>query len=252
MSHRSLDVLSTSSMDRLSISQFELEQATFEVRFQEAYLHWDRAGAVWSHAKRVRSDLELVDASPGRTVFRRGRHFELAVQLDRINVTAVEANEVWSDYLEMVDEFVLSTLRILEVNSLDRVGSRFIHFKKVTTKEAAAVDLQSTGLFQLPARPLFGVKNPKVLYPEIGVRFEGPSTGVTVKLKAEGRRLKLSLPLGAKKDLYEYSEEYEGIVFDIDCFTTVPIDIGKLGPSEWLERWRHVVRRDCDSFLSMG
>ena len=52
----------------MDISHFNLHSVSFEVRYDQAYLLWDRAGSIWHDIRQTHPKLVLKEANPGKVV----------------------------------------------------------------------------------------------------------------------------------------------------------------------------------------
>ena len=72
----------------LDLAQFDIEKVSFEVRYENAYLLWDRAGLIWSQARTKWPAIIMKHAEPNDTTFSLDNRYELVVRLDSAFVVA--------------------------------------------------------------------------------------------------------------------------------------------------------------------
>ncbi|MCP4202358.1 MAG: hypothetical protein GY769_10545 [bacterium] len=231
----------------LSLASFKLERAILELRFPAALTLWDRAGQVWTDAKRRWPDLEARKAEPGETIFRLRNELELSVGLQSLRIVAFFPSRKLKPLVEIAGGFVKPTLETLGVEILDRVGARFLYFQKHPDREHAAEAILATKLMRSPKGSHFGVEG-DVAETEYVARIEEATKGVTVRLKVEGRKVDFVPPPNVS-ELKEFHRKEQGIVFDVDCYSTVEMTPSQLDPVEWIEQWNQTVKRGSDLFF---
>jgi len=231
----------------LDLSDFQLEQAVFEARYALAYLHWDRAGAIWTEARTKWPGLQLSQAEPAGTQFTLENRYALSVSLDKATAVDHRPDRVLKSFVELLEDFVELITRRLEITDYSRIGLRLIFMKQYPDQEAASFALLSTNILRIPEGPRFGIDSPPIL-PEYAVRWEGKATGTTVRMKAEGRKYGFDPPLDWKEVSPVHKEEYY-LKFDIDYYTVASVAVGQFSAKDWIDQALHFIRRDSKAFL---
>lgn len=234
----------------LDLSDFLFERIAFNADYQTAFLHWDRAGSIWSGVRRKWPDIKILDVNPSKTVCSLQGRFELAIQLERTIVVDYNPNYDMNHFTEIIDSFLGILVKMLEISDYTRLGLRLVYFMECQDIETASLKVLNTNLVNLPkpkSEKIYGIGG-KPLYPEYSVRWEGKSIAATVRLKAETRKIEFSPPL-VIKDLSPISKEKYGITFDVDYFTLAPVSVAQFSPKEWVGQVSHFVRRDSTEFL---
>lgn len=238
---------SKSSNYSLELSDFEFESIAFEVRYSSAYLHWDRAGAIWSEVASKLPGLTIVNAEPSKTVFTLHRRYLFTIELERVICIEYFPNKKLDEFISTLKEFIEITVRHLEVTDYSRIGIRLIYFKEYPDQEAASGALLSTGLIRIPDGKHFGIEG-KATHPEYGMRWESKTKGATVRIKAEGRKLDFDAPLNIKELSPVHILKY-GLTVDIDYFTSATIGTGQFRAEDWVNQSVHFVKLGIGSFL---
>jgi hypothetical protein len=231
----------------IDIADFELKNATFEVRFHECYLHWDRAGSIWTEAVTKWPKLEVIKGEPSTTAFRLEDSFQLSVHIDRANIIALKPQSTLRDLMEMSDIFIPIVVKRLEIRDFSRVALRLTYFKSYPDKASASSAFVTTQALRIPTGSHFGIEGTP-LFPEYSLRLEGESRGATVRMKAVGRKLDFVPPAGAE-GLTPLHEEKYGFEFDVDYFTIASVGIGQISFGDWIKQALHLIRRDSSHFL---
>src|SRR5690349_6518229 len=75
------------TMAQLKLADFTPEQGVLEIRFDNAILLWDNAGALWSAVRgALPGDLPVIQAEPAKTAFRYKNRFDLVCELSTARV----------------------------------------------------------------------------------------------------------------------------------------------------------------------
>ena len=70
----------------MDISEFTLQKAILEVRYESAFLHFDRAGSIWHVASHEWPGLQINTVSPSTTSFVWKNLYAFKVELAQANV----------------------------------------------------------------------------------------------------------------------------------------------------------------------
>jgi hypothetical protein len=233
---------------RLALDDFQLDQATIEVRFAPSYFHWDRAGSIWMEATRLWPSLKLHEAKPAQTVFSLDRKQELTASLDQARFLDVAPDRSLEAFGAMASQFLRIVAKALETTHYTRVGLRQMFFKQFEDDRSAADAVLASGRLVPPSKAPFGVGG-SPLQPQYVLRWEGDTLGVRADVRAEGRVLDF-IPPGHIRQLQPVHVETQGVVYDVDLYTVVAsVGIDQLDVREWVRNAVHVLRRDTDEFL---
>lgn len=240
-------------MPELSWSEFEPFSAAVEIRFDHAYLLWDRAGALWAEVRRTLKDLEPVQGSPNQTVFRIGRRWQFACEMERARVIDQQPDRSVEEIASKAHALFDGIRRVLEVSTYKRIGFR-PQFRRVFERvEDASAALLNSGVISFPERQVFGNEG-QPSFPEVAVRWNGKAHSVTQRIKVEERRAEVSLPGGPDIDKL-VTVKKESVVtwsldMDIDYFTVGEVLTTQWNSEEWLRQAMHVIRRDSLEWLN--
>ena len=93
-------------MSRLSFDDFALHQAAFEVRFDDAFLVWDRSGSVWKQVIAIYKDLKATHVEPSKVLFeRRGDHeLQLGLETRRLGVAGMRPDSRLAEFGRVVSQ----------------------------------------------------------------------------------------------------------------------------------------------------
>ena len=238
----------------MELSDFELERIAFEFRYAPAYLHFDRAGALWTEATERWPNLKPERSEPTVTTFHLDNHHEFSVTIDKTHVVSHYPNV--EEFVQLCEPFTELVTRNLGVLYFSRIGLRHVYFRKFPSKEEASAAVLSTRMLSIPEghatppsneRRHFGVELSS-LYPEYALRADGQGTGFVLRLRSEVRKIDFDPPMNMRQ-INALHETKAGILFDIDYYTTAKVSIGQFRAQEWLNQAIHLVRRDSRQFL---
>lgn len=239
------------SFDRpLELSSFEFESIIFEARYSHAYLHWDRAGAIWTEANSKWPNLKMASVDPTKTAFTLPEGYLLTITLENMVCAAYHQDKDLDGYIDVLKDFVELTTRYLEISDFSRIGLRLTYFKEYPDQEAASKALLSTNLLRLPEGKQFGIDG-NATHPEYAIRWESKNRGATVRIKAEGRKLDFEAPLNIK-ELKSVSILKNGLTVDVDYYTLATVSVGQFRAEDWVNNSQHLIKRGIGSFLEAG
>jgi hypothetical protein len=241
-------------MSRLSFDDLGLFNAAFELRFDESYRLWDRAGDLWSETLGAFPELKRQHAEPNRVVFASigtPVQRELTVELNRLVIVEHGPDKQLKHFAETVNRFAGIAVALLKIDQYHRTGLRMMFREELPSAEEAAERFFSTGLLQRTSYPekLFGISAASV-QPEFAFRREDSKNGFSIRLKAETQKIEINpVPGWPELDL-PISKTKHWIVLDVDCYIQSSIPADALAFNDWILQTAHIVRRDCDQLLS--
>jgi hypothetical protein len=231
----------------MDIGDFRLEKSVFEIRYAIALLHWDRAGSLWTEALAKWPSLKLSNAEPAKTVFSLDSKFEMLASLESGHVIGFSPQSDLDDFSQISSAFCDIIVKQLGLTEFKRLGLRLQFSKEYASKETAAEALTKTKTIHIPEGKQFGIEPVNVM-PQYSLRWEGKTTGVTIRNAIETRRIDFDPPLGID-EIKPVHVERNVIVHDVDYFTISAVPLGKVNVLEWIKQGLHVVRRDSKNFL---
>jgi hypothetical protein len=234
-------------LNPMDLSHFDLRSVAFEVRYDQAYLLWDRAGALWQAVHRIAPTIKLTESVPAKISGFIERRFHVSVELEKVLIIVYPPPSTVEDYIALCRDILAAAIDILGVKIYSRIGLRLIHHRRFRSSEEAADALLSTGIMKVPEGKHFGIEGPPKL-PHYAIRLDGDNLAVQVNLHTQERKLKIDVPLGetalesVEKDIFE-------LIYDVDYFTIGTVDIGQFRASDWIPNALRVIRRDSKVFL---
>lgn len=218
-----------------------------EIRFDNAYILWDRAGLVWSKVSSAWPNLKMGKAEPMVTTFVFDDRYELTLRLDKAHLIDLRPSSSLKEFMVNAELFVSLVADSLDITEFTRLGFRLIFSKKFQNKTEAANALISTKMISVPSGKHFNIEG-KVLMPNYSLRWEGDSTAVRVKLTAQDKKIDLNVGPGVEEITPVHIERSE-VIYDIDYYTLKNTKRGQLNVKEWISQAYHLVKRDSNVFM---
>jgi hypothetical protein len=231
----------------MSITDFKIFQAAVECRYEDAYLLFDKTGAICRELKLKWPESKLQEASPAKTVFRIGSE-SFTLELKSSLVLSSSPDSSLQQFSENAECFFALLQEQLKISAYTRLGCRVI-FKKDVKSHGDAVELfRQTKLIRLPSRKVFGA-GPATSDLTYSARFQSDQLGALVRVATETLHLEFEPPLGAEDVIKPVKEEKHSLVYDVDYYTVAIVDVAQLRFREWLKQAMHAIRRDSAEFL---
>jgi hypothetical protein len=237
------------------LSDFSLGQAHMELRTTPKFLHWDRAGSVWTEMLSKNPRLTFVQGEPNKTAFSLDNKYLFSTYLEsasstphtNILGTAHNPHRSLKEFSDLLKVFIDIVQERLMIDEYTRIGLRLIYYKSYPDKEAASQALLSTNLVSVPEGAYFGIKGSPTL-PEYSIRWEEGKRGVSIRFRVESFKYELTPPL-EWQDIEPVSKQHNRLAYDLDYYTIGTVAPGQFNVIEWISQGLHMVNRDTDKFL---
>ena len=230
----------------LNLDAFKLFQTTFEIRYDEAYLLWDKSGEIWSNVSREWPNLKIHKAEPNNTTLSVD-NFQLSATIDKSNIIDLKPSSSLSEFTTRTDKFIKIISNTLKIREYSRLGFRLIYVKKYTDKESAAKALLDLKLFKYPTSKCFNIDG-KLLQPRYGYNYEDDSSSVRIAIEARETKVDVDSHPGIEELSPLHLVKHE-LVYDIDYSTVGKVYIGQLDVKEWISQVYHLIKRDSNKIL---
>ncbi len=232
----------------MKISEFTLQKAILEVRYEPAYLHWDRAGSMWQTASQEWRGLEMSSAEPNRTVFKWKNMYEFSALVERANVNVLFPGSTLEDEgYKVFDKFIELVASALKISDFSRIGFRTIFQKPCESEKDASAQLLSLGLLKPPEGKHFGISG-DITRLSFDARWEGEELGSRVQIFTQKEETDFDPPPGID-ELKSVHTSKNLITYDVDYFTTASTSVGQFKPLKWIPPVMQIIRRDAKDFL---
>lgn len=237
-----------------NIPGYRLERVAYEIRYPSAFALWDSAGAIANALLALAPEAQSLDAQPNRITFRLDDKHEVVVELSQARIVSFFPSgslEKTAALSQGVFSCILSALR---PKVLDRVGARFMYYKKFPNEADASAHLMTLNWLTVPASLLgHSSKNDasKAEMPDIAFRVVSTHLGTLFRIRSEERKLEINPTLDMRHILDARTEIENGVALDVDHYTKTPILLSQIHFSDWLLQASRVAARDGER-LSTG
>lgn len=232
---------------KLKFVDLELRRAILEIRYNEAYILWDRSGQIWSEVKSIWPEMKNQKTEPSYTSFLLDDKRQFWVQLDKSNYTDFKPQGNLNDFITNVAKLISLVSDVLKISEYTRLGFRLLYSKYLNTKEEASEYLLSTENIKYPSGKHFNIEG-KVLNPSCSMKWEGESTGVRVVLTTHDKKIDLEVNPDVDEINPVHIERSE-LLYDIDYYTVKNTKRGQLKIDEWISQAYHLIKRDSKIFF---
>lgn len=232
-------------------SSFRRKQIAYELRYDNAYLLWDRTGWIWTHLKSHVGNLTTNTVSPNRTVFFADGRYSLSVSLDRASIIDERPEASADSTFELITAFSEIVLSGLEVAILTRAGTRFQYSIECRNLNEAKNIVNSMHMTVNPNKKLFNIE-PASIAPAYKVEVNDGALGYIFQAYAQELVLQLE-PLPDIISLIGAAEKKvtSQFVIDIDFMTKNPLPVESFDAKTWLSGWQKAINRDMDAMLNL-
>ena len=234
-----------STSESPSHKDLSLGYATCEVRYDPAYLIFDRTGAICLESREHYPDLKITAASPTSTSFSgKGYTFtvEQACSRAMLNIKRHDPKE----FGEMTSHFFEIVLRLLDVRVLTRIGLRQGYFKAFSEHDDGGSAVKALTLQHVSSDNYFGLPGESQ---ELIMRWESSEVGAMLHVVPVPGTLALAIPDVLKIEGDAEKKYKSAIVFDVDYYTLAPTYRTQWSSQEWIAQSSHVIKKGIRSLL---
>jgi hypothetical protein len=232
---------------KLDLATFPLKQATIEIRYNNAYQLWDRAGKLWSTVCGLQPSAKVNDAKPSKLTFYIDNKFTLGSELGKSYLFDVKPSTSLKEFTEMADQFLNVVMDVLEISELNRIGFRLQYAKHYDDQSKASNAMLDYGIIKTPTGKYFNIEG-DVILPQYAFVWQGKSTALKVNMTVQDKTLDFN-PLPNVDGIEPYHSLKHELMIDMDYYTTAPILRGQFKVSEWLTQSYHLIKRDINKFI---
>lgn len=229
-------------------SSYSRRQATFEIRYPQPFLLWDRSGELWNSTSKIFSSLVMNSAAPNNMTFSAENRYTLAVTHERAFIIDNRADKM-TDQLARFIEIVIGTL---ELKLLDRVGIRLQYAIDCETKKEAADIIAAYKLTSEVNSKLFDV-DPVTIVPAFRVEGTDDQLGYLFQFGHRQRKVEFNVSAEiADLDIPSMDREIDQVAVDLDLFTAIPTSTASFSATEWLNKCTRAASRDIPKLLGQA
>jgi hypothetical protein len=229
----------------LSFSDFKMTLAVCELRYDNAYLVYDRTGLICDELRKLFKGVNVSSASPNQTMLQ-SEEGSFGLELTQCRFTSQKPDGKLEIFAAHGKRFFDSVLYNLDIRLFTRIGLRIFlrkDFKELDDAKAAFASLNLVNL--RPAERFGAASEPH----EILLRWEGAQIGTMVRLKAETGKIDVILPPEIQPEKPEIHKSIIGLVLDVDYYTVAPVERSQWDASSWIPQSLRTIRKNTDSIF---
>jgi hypothetical protein len=229
----------------LAFDDFKPYTLTCELRYDNAYLVFDRTGQLVTDVRDSFTNVSVASAVPQQSAFSADEgNFNVELNAARFTSGRVDrTGELFAKHCSVLFDAVVERL---EINVFTRIGIRYILRKDFATDAEAKEALASMMLTSLkPVKRFNASEHPT----EVAFRWEDDQVGAFVRLKAEITDIKVVVPVEMQDTIPKFEKKVNGLTLDIDYYTVARVEREQWSCREWLPSKLRVIRKEVDSIL---
>jgi hypothetical protein len=226
----------------LDLDEFVIQVLTFELRFENAYLLWDRAGEMASRFIDHDPAIRFVTAQPHQQIFETD-DLHIVSELASLRVSSRGPNAL-KQLMDFGEVLALTTREVLRINTFTRVGFRNISRKVFPDRKTAVQTLSHVS-------ESFGETTDD--WERVGMhlsdRLESESRGFSATIKVEQQEVNLTIPWEASNRI-DFKKQKEAVgILDSDYYTIGSVDHDAFNAETWIKFANRTVNQYWESRL---
>ncbi|MCI5207703.1 MAG: hypothetical protein D3910_02665 [Candidatus Electrothrix sp. ATG2] len=229
----------------MHISDFSLNRVAFEIRYDNAYVLWDKTGELWTEAAKIWPEITPQTVEPNRQSFKVKDKISLQVGIDKAFIVIYQS-KIKEIIIEQ-EKFISLVRSILDIKFFIRVGTRFFYEKKCNDRNHATDLILKTQKLNMPDGKFFNITG-KIKDPSFSFRIEDDNLGVLQTFKVAKKEYTVDRPPGLDELEIQYVKNVI-LLYDVDYYTRLPVKPSQLNVSEWVSQVHHLIKRDSGMVL---
>ena len=229
----------------ITVSDFKPTLAVCEIRYENAYLIYDRTGLICADLRKLFTDLRVVSPSPNQTILQ-AEEGSFGLELNLCRFTTQKPDSQLEAFAEHGKRFFDSVLYNLDIKAFTRIGLRVMLRRDFKDLDSAQAALTSLNLVNIPPGERFQASaEPR----EVSIRWEGKQIGTNLRLKAGGATIDVILPPELEAKQPEIHKSIFGLELDLDYYTVAPVERSQWDASSWITHSLRTMKKGADSIL---
>jgi hypothetical protein len=227
----------------LNLDQFTPWTATFEVRYDTAFLFWDHSGSIWAEVKKRYPEATVEQAAAAQVRVTIDDRTSAGASVDNALFTISNPKNDLRELHSLSEVLFPPLFRYLDISSLTRVGLRVIYGKHFNSRKDAADFVAALSPIPKLKGKYLNVDG-IVFDPEMYFKYEGEALGFSIRLKSQQNTFNLTVPIEFQDVLKEKKADRHFATLDIDYYAHGTILVTSFDASALIDGWLHVIRRD--------
>lgn len=228
----------------MEITDFNIRQVVFEIRYDDTYILWDRAGSIAEETAKLWPGVRIVEVAPNQQALR-SDDATIVTGVNSSHVAILGPNSI-VQFATQMEETVSIWAKFLNLKKFTRVGTRIMYTRPYDSQESASQAIVNLGLVRFPASPIFNHKN-ELHASDIRLYWQDDVSQTQVIIKSE--HYELDIPGLPDKPREKQKKTADVMLLDIDRATRGVVELSKFRVGDWLEGVRHLVSRDAGRIL---
>ena len=229
----------------LSLADFKMISAVCELRYESAYLIYDRTGLICHETRSIYPDCNVSSAAPNQTYLQFSEG-SFALELTQCRFSTTKPDSSLEKFAGHCKSFFNSVVYNLDVKVFTRVGLRVLlrkEFRDLTEAKAALTSLRLVTL--QPVERFGAASEPQEVY----FRWQGPQLGAMVHFRAESGKIDVILPPELEAEKSEIHKSFNGLVLDVDYYTVAPVERSQWDAPTWIPRSIRTVKKEIGNII---
>jgi uncharacterized protein (TIGR04255 family) len=232
----------------ITIDDFKPFSLTCELRYNNAYLIYDRTGQVIEDLRESFTDINVSSSSPQQTSWTTNEG-TLALEIGACRVTSNRVDKNAEGFAKQCKAFFDAVTHHLQIGVFTRIGLRYILRNEHKTVDESKAALASMMLVNLKPTKRFNSSDSPT---ELMFRWEDSQIGAFVRMRAETVEIKMAGPPELLDNFPKVDKKINGLTLDIDYYTVAPVDRDQWNPEEWVPEKIRIIRKEVDGILYGG
>lgn len=232
----------------LTVDDFSLLRTVCEIRYNQAFLIYDRTGQIMSDVRGFFRNVAVASAAPNQSAFAADEG-NFTVELDKSGFTSEKLDSSLETYGKWCKAFFGVVTRNLELKVFTRIGLRSFMRAEFKTIEESNAALASMKLPNLGNEKRFNISCDPT---EVLFRWQDNQIGATIRLKSDTVGLELVVPREFTEKENSLKRSVTGLMLDIDYYTVAPVDAGQWDAMEWVPQKMRIIRKEIDAIVRRG
>jgi hypothetical protein len=231
----------------LDRSLFKIQKAVLEIRYDPAYLLWDRAGIITEELRKLFPTLSRKQISPNQQVLKLTDDMVISVEIDKAHLVNYFPQKDLEKFRSACGKAFPVVIDKLERSNLIRIGFRIFFEKRFETNDETAVFV----IDHLPAYKRSGKYfniDGAIRDPDLSLRWEGETTGCLVRFQAMQAKLEVEVP-AEFGNIDSINEEKKYVQLDVDYYAHASTPSARFDSSAVIENWFKLIKRDVGAFI---
>ena len=234
----------------ISLSEYTLQSASFELRYAPRFMIWDRSGSLWARIADVYSGLAIKTAEPNQVLVRIAPDMDAFVGAERAHIAAQRPDADLVGFKAAAGVVVPAMIDLFDIEQFSRIGLRLVFGKRFADRQAAADFVTAHVPMPQPKGRIMNIEG-KMFDPHVAFRWEGDSSGFMLHMHATQQQLNFELPAGYEQLMpAAHDLILNQAIVDIDYYIHSQVSADQVRAEDLIENWLRLIKRDIGKVLN--